>query len=368
MSPTQITPILVGTATAMFACLTATAQQPPNAPQKDTAAPVEATTEDQPSAEEALRLSIDAAERLEDAGGDETLDLLEKINAFTAIVHADNPINPWLDYVTGYAFAASGRKGDAIERIQTFVHTREGRNYWQAHRLLGDLLINSYPRLAKSSFVKARRLKQDDPTILYGLSRCAASAGEFATAVELAEQVVSADGGKSLSYVHFLTELFIQENRWDEAWRSARQAVSIAERDISLAATGGSAERETGGNLRAKLLLLVAEIEVSLEVLRGVIREDPAGEDAYLQMAGLTRKRAVSGIRISKIDELKILEEGVKETGDRASRHLLQAHAVALAEVGREDDAIVAFQKLLEKDPANSTATEWLIRLRQEKE
>lgn len=349
---------LVGMATAMLVCLTATAQQPPDALQKDTAAPTtpaEAPPEDQPSAEEALRASIEAAEMLEDADGDETIGLLEKINVLTAIVHADNPINPWLDYLTGYAFAASGRKGDAIERIQSFVNTREGRNYWRAYRLLGDLLINSYPQLAKSSFVKARRLKQNEPTVLFGLSRCTASAGDFAAAVDLAEQVVSADGGKTLRYVHFLTELLIREDRWDDAWRRARQAVSIAERDL-----------ESEGNLRAKLQLLVAEIEISLEVLRGVIREDPTGEDAYLQMADLLRKRAVSGIRISKIDELKILEEGVRETDDRASPRLLEAYAVALAEVGRTDDAMTAFHELLVKDPANPTAIDWLTRLRQD--
>lgn len=351
---------LVGMAIALLACLTATAQQPPSAPQKDTAAPTapaEAPPEDQPSAEQALRAAIEAAEMLEDAEGNETAGLLEQINSYTAIVHADNPINPWLDYLTGYAFAATGRKGDAIERLESFVKTREGRNHWRAHRLLGDLLINAYPRLAKSSFVKARKLKQNEPTVLFGLSRCAASAGEFAAAIDLAEQVVRADGGKSLRYVHFLTELLVQEGRWDDAWRRARQAIAIAERDLA-----------NEGNLRAKLQLLVSEIDISLEVLRGVIREDPVDEDAYLQMADLMRRRAVSGTRISEIDELKILEEGVRETGDRASPRLLEAHAVALVEAGRTEDAIVALQKLLVKDPENPTATDLLSRLRQERE
>ena len=72
---------------------------------------------------------------LEDAEGNETAGLLEQINTYSAIVHADDPINPWLDYLTGYAYASSGRKGDAIVRLETFVGTREGRNYWRAHRL-----------------------------------------------------------------------------------------------------------------------------------------------------------------------------------------------------------------------------------------
>ncbi|MCH9001923.1 MAG: tetratricopeptide repeat protein [Planctomycetes bacterium] len=65
-------------------------------------------------------------------------------------------------------------------------------------------------------------------------------------------------------------------------------------------------------------------------------------------------------------DELKILEDGVRETGDRASLRLLEARAVALAEAGRTDDAMTAFQELLVKDPANPTATAWLTRLKVE--
>ena len=350
----------VGLAIAMLACLTATAQQPSKAPQKDAAAstvPAEVPPEDQLTADQALQAAMKAAEMLEDAEGDEAVGLLEQINTYSAIVHADDPINPWLDYLTGYAYAASGRKGDAIERLESFLGTREGRNYWRAHRLLGDLLINAYPRLAKSSYVKARKLKKNEPTVLFGLSRCAASAGEFAAAADLAEQVVRADGGKSLRYVHFLTELLVQESRWDDALRTARQGLEIAEHDLAVE-----------GNLRAKLQLLVAEIDISLEVLRGVIQDDPAGEDAYLQMADLTRRRAVSGTRIAELDKLEILEEGVKETGDQASPRLLEAYAVALVETGRTDGAIVAFQKLLAKDPENSTAIDWLGRLRLEKE
>ena len=171
MSASRINTNLVGMAIALLACRTATAQQAPNATQKDTAArnvPAEAPPEDQPNAEQALRAAMEAAEMLEDAEGDEAVGLLEQIRSYATIIHADNPINPWLDYLTGHAFAASGRKGDAIERLQSFVDTREGRNYWRAHRLLGDLLIKAYPRLAKSSFVKARKLKQNEPTASAG--------------------------------------------------------------------------------------------------------------------------------------------------------------------------------------------------------
>ncbi len=121
MSASRMNMNLVGMAIALLACLTATAQQPPNAPQKDTAAstaPAEAPPEDQLSAEQALRAAMKAAEMLEDAEGDELVDLLEQINTNSAIVHAGDPINPWLDYLTGYAYAASGRKGDAIERLE----------------------------------------------------------------------------------------------------------------------------------------------------------------------------------------------------------------------------------------------------------
>ena len=65
---------LVGMAAAMLACLTATAQQPLDAPQKNaaaSAAPAEAPSEDQPSPAQALRAAMAAADRLQDAAGDE---------------------------------------------------------------------------------------------------------------------------------------------------------------------------------------------------------------------------------------------------------------------------------------------------------
>jgi len=43
---------------------------------------------------------------------------------------------------------------------------------------------------------------------------------------------------------------------------------------------------------------------------------------------------------------------------------LQEQHAVKLAEVGRTEYAIAAFEKLLTLDPSNSTAAEWLERLR----
>lgn len=304
-----------------------------------------------------MRAAIEAAERLENAEPDTIVDLVEKINTYTAIVHADDPINPWLDYVAGFIFAASGRKGDAIDRLELFIRTREGRNNWRAQRFLGDLLVASYPQLAKASYVKARRLKQNEPTVLYGLSRCAESAGHLDAAIELAEQVVSADRGKTLRFVHYLTGLLASDGRWADARRSAQQAVALAEREIS-----------TDGDLSVKLQQLDSEIGISLEVLAGVIREHPEGEDAYLLIARLLRQRAETAQRIAKLDELRILEVAMEEVGDRRSVRLLEAHAAVLAEVGRTEDAIEAFEALLLKDPANLSATDWLARLRQEKE
>ena len=358
MPTSRIITILVGLATTRLVPLPANAQQPRDTIPKDTAPSTiktEVPPEEPPSAKEALQAAIEAAERLESAEPDTIVDLVKEINTYTAIVHAEDPFNPWLDYVAGFAYAASGRKGDAIDRLELFTRTREGRNHWRAQRFLGDLLVASYPRLAKASYVKAGRLKRNEPTVLFGLSRCAESAGDLDAAIDLAEQVVRADRGKTLRYVHYLTGLFASGGRWADAQRSAQQAVALAEREIS-----------TDGNLSVKLQQLDGEIGTSLEVLAGVIREHPDGEDAYLLIARLLRQRAENARRLSRLDELRILELAVEEVGDRSSVRLLEARAAALAEVGRTEDAIEAFEALLLKDPANLAATDWLARLRRD--
>ena len=44
--------------------------------------------------------------------------------------------------------------------------------------------------------------------------------------------------------------------------------------------------------------------------------------------------------------------------------HELQEFGVALTEVGQTERAVAVFEQLLERDPGNTAATEWLSRLR----
>ena len=68
--------------------------------------------------------------------------------------------------------------------------------------------------------------------------------------------------------------------------------------------------------------------------------------------------------RLALHDALRVLELGVNSTAPNTPARLQEQYAVTLAEVGRSEDAVAAFEKLLTLDPSNSTATDWLERLR----
>ncbi len=184
------------------------------------------------SADDALRMAIAAAEALETADVAARPALMQRIGELLETAGGLEPPSPWIAYVYTYVHAMSGRAGDAIHNIEAFLDTRDGRNYWRAHRLLGDLLVSRYPRLAYASYVSAKKLKGDEPTVLYGLGRCMASRGELDTAIDYVTRAIVADTQETVSYTHFLAQIFQQKGQWEQAVRTAEQALAMAERKL----------------------------------------------------------------------------------------------------------------------------------------
>lgn len=302
---------------------------------------------------EALQMAVHSAEALETADADERNELVERVTSLMRTIHDADPANPWLDYLAAYVHIANGRNGDAIESIESFLNTREGRNYWRAHRLHGDLLVGRYPRLALASYKRAEALKADDPSVLFGLARCYANQGETGTAIEYVTNAIVADTNETISYTNFLAQLFLKEKQWSQALRTAQQAVAMAERKV-----------EQGGDVRATLQRVDTQLALAIDAASALIRAEQENEEAYLTAVRLQRKRSDNAYRAAKIDELRTVERGVEVLKENASAKLLEAYAVLLAETGRTEDAIAAFERLLDKDPANVAASDWLAKLR----
>jgi len=311
-------------------------------------------SEDKPSREEALRAAVEALEQAEeqDEGGVRAA-ALEEINRRLSTLQGVDPAHPWLSYLYGRAYALAGRSGDAIDHFRKFVETREGRNEWQAHRRLGDLFVGEFPRLAKASYDKALALKADEPTALLGLSTCAYKTGDVDEALRLAQQAADADGRQTVRIVGHLTRMFIAKRQWADADRTAVLALELAEAGVG---------KRPGA--RGPVQTLEAQYDLLTDLLQARINEKVAGAEDYVRLAGFFRKRNDISARLALHDALRVLELGVESTAPDTPARLLEQYAVTLADVGRTEAAIAAFENLLTLDPSNSTAAERLGRLR----
>ena len=303
---------------------------------------------------EAFRAAIAVLNQLD--GRDDTMmspSEAEELERCAEIMRTREPENPWLHYLYGRIQALAGRQGAAIEHLRRFVATREGRNDWRARRVLGDLYVGPYPQLAKAEYEAANRLKENEPSVLYGLSVCAFKLGQVEEAVRLAQQVVTADRRPTARHLGNLAQVLRARRRWDESLRAAEQALQAA-RD-----TAGRREGE-----RTPLQAIEAQFALLIDIRRARLAESSGTAADRLQLARDIRARAENATKLSLHDALDVLQEGVEETAPNTPVALRERYAVVLAETGRRDEAIAEFERLLAADPANAAAAEWLARLR----
>jgi tetratricopeptide (TPR) repeat protein len=340
-------------------------------PAPEAGEPREATDEPQTpseptvSAEEAIRLAIETLDRLEaHKESDKAEKLLEEANGYVGIVRDLEPGNPWLSYLQGRVLALAGRHGDAIEQLRKFVSGPEGRNEWRAYRTLGDVFVGEFPQLAKANYKKANALIPDEPSVLFGLSVCAAKLGGTDEAIRMAREAVAADGKRTVRYVSHLSRLLQAAARWDEALREAKVALDLSKQQV----------QEDPGR-RAPLLVVDAQYQLLIGLIQSSLarsspkRDETAESDTarlgsdYLRLAKYLRERSKITQMLARHDVLHALETGVDRTAPDTLPALLAQYGIALAEAGRTADAVEVFQRLLSADQNNAVAAEWLARL-----
>jgi tetratricopeptide (TPR) repeat protein len=304
--------------------------------------------------DQAVRDAMHDLDRLE-AGdlGEEAEAVFKDVTDRIELVRESDPANPLLPYLYGRSYAITGRQGEAVQQLQRFVETREGRREWRAFRLLGDLFVEQYPQLAKANYGKAAALRADEPEVQFGLARCAVKLGRNADAIRLARSAVTLGGPRKIQYLSFLASVLSGTGQRDEAVREAENAMALAQ---------GKTRSHPG--VRGHVEALDAQHRLLIEILRAGVTEGEAAVDDYLRLAAAVRARREVLILLSKHDELAIIEAAVEIASPEVPPRLMEQHGVALAEVGRTEEAVIVFEKLLASDPANATATAWLERLR----
>jgi len=326
-----------------------TAQPPPQP--STTAAP----SREEIAVVEAVRRATDGLDRLEggmDAAAGKAL--LDEVNGFIDSVRSREPGHPRLAYLYGRVYVLIGRQGDAIDQLRRFVETPDGRNEWKAYRILGDLFVMEFPRLAKANYEKASTLNPTEPALAFGLSLCAYKLGAIDEAIRLAQQAVSTDGRKTVRYLANLANLYQAAERWDDAITDAEEAMKLAVEAVG----------EKPASHQA-LLTADGQYQQMIAILRTRARQSPdISADTYLKLATYIRERTSLAQRLALHDALTVLAAGVERTAPTTSPELLERYASALTEAGRTADAIAAFEQFLKADPGNTEATQQLLRLR----
>jgi len=306
-----------------------------------------------PQAIDLAKKAIDRLIAAEDEAPPE--DAIEDLDRAYAIIKTHAPDNPWLHYVAAGVFRYKGKKFDAVSELEKFVSTREGKNEWKAYRILGDLVINSdFPRLARSHYDNAAKLKENEPSILFGISRCAAAVGDYDEALDYAKQAVAADNRQTVRYLNQLAAVARVQRDWDTVSRALDDALKRTKERVA----------KHPGEL-PPLATLAAEYKLLIDTETAHLKDerDPVAlERGYLQLADDTRQRGDVVEQINKHSVVKVLEQAAKRLGDETPVSILEQAVVALDAVDRTDDAAAVCRRILGLDPSNELAKNWLAK------
>jgi tetratricopeptide (TPR) repeat protein len=292
-------------------------------------------------------------------------ELLRQLDGHLEVIESQDAATPWRSFVRARVHVARGRSGEAIDQLQKFIQTREGRNEWRAYRMLGDLFVQEFPRLARGNYDRAAELKPDEPAVLFGLSLSSAGIGRRDDALRFAQQAVDADRRQTAQYLSHLARFLAGDGRWDEADHAAGSALELAQRQ----AAREPRSRRAMQALDAQYVLLIDLVRQRLAASERTSGAHPKLQPEqtaglHLRWAEYARERGELAARLAAHDVVRILESGVERTEPSVPPALLERYAVALAEIDRADDALAAFERLLDIDPNNQAAPEWIERLK----
>ncbi|MHC5109513.1 MAG: tetratricopeptide repeat protein [Planctomycetota bacterium] len=299
---------------------------------------------------------------------DETADALARIDAYVPLAEREKvlrqvrdnleilvvevPQEPRLAYFEGKLLAAAGRPREAVSKLQAFVDTREGRNDWRTFRLMGDLLVEQYPRLARSHYARAESLHPGDVGVKYGLAQVAAQTGRRDEAISTGRELVQLDGEKKRRYMAFLARVLLMDSQWDEAGTVAADALELFD-------AAAKEQRDVIEPLLGVDGMFSVQVQ-SLRARMALVEPSPAD---FEKLSALIAGQARNRLAINLFEAGRVFEEGLVRFGDEAPVSFLMAYGDFLREVGRHSSARAKYERVLEKEPDHAGAREALLGL-----
>lgn len=319
----------------------------PQAPPVETATPAEPPPTALPP-DEIVKQALAAFDRLEQ-GGDASTDAAE-INRLYKLLAETAKDNPWVLYIRGRSAVLSGRTMDGIRDLQDFSKTPPGQTDWKTFRILGDVHLKDYPRLAESHYRNALALADREPSIFLGLSQAVFKLGKHPEGLDLAKRAVELDGGKSIIYLDNLTLLLRSDGKGDQAIAVVNRAIQTLHKQLEASPNDGGTLKKLGAEYEAALSLITDRLRAN--------PEDPAG---YIALAAIADNLAEMRRRLLLYDAIDVIErEALGRLKENAPADLRIAYASLLESAGRIDDARAQLQAVLAADPNHAAAREKL--------
>lgn len=264
------------------------------------------------------------------------------------------PTSSYLAFYRGRWLALTGRDGDAMVQLRQFVETRQGQTEWRAFRLLGDLFLDEYPRVARSNYRKAAALNPAEASLLFGLSVTAMKLGAIDASVSFARDAVNADDGQTVRYVVHLASALAANGDLDEALRVAESALQLAQEGVA-----------SSPGAREPLLVLEAQYRFLTSILRSRIsNRTTEGVNDFLRLETCVKQHIQVSGKLALHELLRVMETGVESSEPKAHPELLYRYGLLLSDVGRIEEAIAVLDRVAKLDPDNLHAAEALGRLR----
>ncbi|MCC7292886.1 MAG: hypothetical protein IT449_12565 [Phycisphaerales bacterium] len=306
--------------------------------------------------DEAVKQALAAFDRL-DQGGDVQKEAAEITRLYKMVLDSAKD-NPHLMYIRGRSAILSGRVVDGMQDLEAFAKTTPGQSDWKTFRILGDLHLKDYPRLAEGKYCQALELNDLEPTILLGLSQAQFRLGQRKEALQLAERAVQLDAGKTVTYLdNFAAMLRLDgendKSQLDRAAGIVNQAVQLVQAALK--------ERPTDPSL---IQLLATEYESALIVLRDILAATPDNAAAYADVAAISENLGELRRQLLMHEAIALIEsQALPRLQGKVTAPLAMSYARLLEQVGRIGDARRVYEKTIEGEPEFQDAKTALDRI-----
>ncbi|MCP4246931.1 MAG: tetratricopeptide repeat protein [bacterium] len=255
--------------------------------------------------------------------------------------------NAQAEYLYGRMNALNGRTRDAFTQIRSFLQTPEGKNNWEAFKLLGDLHYQGkYYVQAKRKYERAIELNPDEASPYIGLCLTTQKLGRRQDAVDAGTLAVEKDPQLAAGY-EALAQALTMDAQLPEARTAILKAIEISAEQL----------KEGLGNITL-LRKLQAHYQTQQTILSATLLRDPRDGPAYREYAKSIRDRADLETKVALHHALEILKKGITATRPNIPAPLLYEYIEMLLVVDRPNQALDLLDGLLKVRPDDTNALE----------